>query len=47
MALLEILDSGKPKYAPLIAENLCKLTREELPPKVIEFFAKVKAGAEL
>ena len=44
MALLEILDSSKTKYAAAVAEELCKLAPKAFPPKVIEFFEKVKSG---
>ncbi|MEA5488801.1 MULTISPECIES: ATP-dependent nuclease [Pseudanabaena] len=43
-ALKEILDKGKVKYAPLIAEKLCKLEKEKLPPKILEFFQKLENG---
>lgn len=43
-AILEILDSSKTKYAPMIAQALCSLDNNKLPPKVIEFFEKVKKG---
>lgn len=40
-ALIKILDSGKTKFAPAIAAELCKLEVENLPPKIIEFFEKI------
>ena len=43
-AILEILDSSKTKYAPMIAQALCTLDSDKLPPKVIEFFEKIKKG---
>lgn len=44
-ALKDILKSSKPKYAPAIAEKLCELPLEDFPPKIIEFFEKIKVGA--
>ncbi|MGI2039194.1 ATP-dependent nuclease [Shewanella frigidimarina] len=41
-AILEILDSKKPMYAQAIAQALCELPKENLPPKIIEFFEKIK-----
>lgn len=46
-ALMDILDSSKPKYAPAIAEKLCELEIEKFPPKVIDLFEKIKVGAVL
>jgi putative ATP-dependent endonuclease of OLD family len=46
-ALIDILDSNKPKYAPAIADKLCKLEIEKFPPKVIDLFEKIKGGAVL
>lgn len=46
-ALKDIIDSGKTKYAPVIAEKLCEITLDKFPPKIIEFFEKIKAGAEI
>lgn len=46
-ALIDILDSSKPKYAPAIAEKLCELEIKDFPPKVIDLFEKIRAGAEL
>jgi putative ATP-dependent endonuclease of the OLD family len=43
-AVKEILDKGKAKYAPLIAEKLCELEKEQLPPKILEFFQKLENG---
>ncbi|WP_094607191.1 hypothetical protein SPSIL_058020 [Sporomusa silvacetica DSM 10669] len=46
-ALLDILDSAKPKYAPVIAEKLCELDANDFPKKIIELFEKIKAGVKL
>lgn len=46
-ALIDILDSSKPKYAPAIADKLCELEIEKFPPKVIDLFEKIKGGAVL
>jgi len=46
-ALIDILNSSKPKYAPAIAEKLCELEIEKFPPKVIDLFNKIKDGAVL
>lgn len=46
-SLIKILDSSKTKYAPVVAEKLCELEVEKLPPKIVEFFKKIKAGAEI
>jgi putative ATP-dependent endonuclease of OLD family len=46
-ALIDILYTSKPKYAPTIAEKLCELEIEKFPPKVIELFDKIKVGAVL
>lgn len=43
-ALIEILGECKTKYAPLIADKLCELEREALPPKILEFFQKLENG---
>jgi putative ATP-dependent endonuclease of OLD family len=44
-ALLGIVDHRrKTKYAPLIAEKLCELEKEALPPKILEFFQKLENG---
>lgn len=43
-AINDILDFGKTRYAPEIAKELCKLDNADLPPKIIEFFEKVKSG---
>ncbi|MCA6610565.1 MAG: AAA family ATPase [Pseudanabaena sp. M158S2SP1A06QC] len=42
--LMDILKPGKTKYAPLIAEKLCELEKEQLPPKILEFFQKLENG---
>lgn len=44
-SLIDILDSSKPKYAPMIAEKLFEF--EKLPEKIIEFFEKIKVGTTL
>lgn len=44
-ALNDILDKGKGKFSPVIAEEICKLDPENFPPKIIELFEKIKAGA--
>jgi putative ATP-dependent endonuclease of OLD family len=41
-AIHDILDRRKTKYAPFIAQKLCELEREDLPPKLTEFFEKIK-----
>ncbi|MDO9098897.1 MAG: hypothetical protein Q7U60_12360 [Candidatus Methanoperedens sp.] len=46
-ALLDILDSCKPRYAPVIANKLCELPKEMLPPKIIELFEKIGDGTTL
>jgi putative ATP-dependent endonuclease of OLD family len=46
LALLEILDDNKTRYAPVIAEKLCELELKYFPPKIIDLFDKIKAGAE-
>ncbi|HIF9382809.1 TPA: ATP-dependent nuclease [Photobacterium damselae] len=46
-AILEILDSDKTKYAKVIAEHLITLKPEDLPPKIITLFEKIKVGVEL
>ena len=46
-ALIDILNSSKPKYAPAIAEKLCELEIEKFPPKVIDLFEKIEVGAVL
>ena len=44
-ALNKIVDKRrKTRYAPLIAEKLCELEKEQLPPKIIEFFQKLENG---
>ena len=44
-ALIDILNSDKTKHALAVAERLCELEKEELPPKFIELFENIKAGA--
>ena len=46
-ALIDILDSSKPKYAPAIADKLCELDIGKFPPKVIDLFNKIKDGVVL
>jgi putative ATP-dependent endonuclease of OLD family len=41
-AIQDILDKGKTKYAPAIANQLCLLDEDKLPQKFIEFFGKLK-----
>lgn len=41
-AILDILDSGKTKFAPVIANKLCELEKTSFPAKIIEFFDKIK-----
>jgi putative ATP-dependent endonuclease of OLD family len=45
LALAKILDSSKPRYAPVIAAKLCELDADKLPPKIIEMFKKIQIGA--
>jgi putative ATP-dependent endonuclease of OLD family len=47
MAIMEILDSSKPKYAPVVATKLCELDKTAFPPKIIELFEKIKTGLAL
>lgn len=44
-ALMDILDSKKPKYAPVIALKLCELGPDKIPPKIIELFQNIRKGA--
>jgi putative ATP-dependent endonuclease of OLD family len=46
-ALLDILKSAKPKYAPVIAEQLCYLDPKDFPPKITELFNKIKTGIKI
>ncbi|WP_415900844.1 ATP-dependent nuclease [Neptuniibacter sp. QD48_11] len=46
-ALLDILDSSKAKFSPAVASELCKLGVDDLPPKLVEFYEKIKAGLEI
>jgi len=46
-AMLDILDTKKPKYAKVVAEELCKLEPEEMPGKIIELFEQIKSGVKL
>lgn len=41
-AILEILSSKKPTYAKAVAEELCMLKIEDLPPKIIKIFEQIK-----
>lgn len=41
-AIHDILDTGKTKYAPSIANQLCLLNEDQLPLKFAEFFGKVR-----
>lgn len=43
-ALIDILDSCKTKYAPIIAAKLCEMEKEQFPSKIIEFFKSLKNG---
>lgn len=43
-AILEILDSSKPLYAKAITDNLIKLPKESLPPKIIALFKQIESG---
>lgn len=45
IAILEILDSSKPKYAPALAEKISTLDVSKFPAKVVELFEKIKKGA--
>jgi putative ATP-dependent endonuclease of OLD family len=44
-ALLDILDSKKTKYAPVIAQKLCDLPLVNFPPKIVELFSNIKNEA--
>jgi putative ATP-dependent endonuclease of OLD family len=46
-ALIDKLDSGKTRFAPVIAEKLCEIELDKLPLKVVDLFEKIKAGAEI
>ncbi|WP_338637712.1 AAA family ATPase [Spirobacillus cienkowskii] len=43
-ALIDILNDNKTKYAPEIAKRIVELEIEKFPPKIIEFFDKIKNG---
>lgn len=43
-AMLEILDTQKPMYAKALTDNLVKLDKDKMPPKIIDFFKKIIAG---
>ena len=42
LALQDILDGDKTKYASAIANVLCKLSEKKMPKKITEFFGKIK-----
>ena len=42
--MLEILDTQKPMYAKALTDNLVKLDKDKMPPKIIDFFKKIIAG---
>lgn len=46
-ALRDILASSKPKYAPAIALELCKIDPKSFPFKILDFLEKIRAGANL
>jgi putative ATP-dependent endonuclease of OLD family len=46
-AILEILDSDKTKYAKVVADHLCHLESDALPPKIIALFEQIKAGIKI
>lgn len=46
-ALHDILDSKKTAFAPVIADKLCELEKNNFPAKLIELFEKIKNGALL
>ncbi|WP_201288038.1 ATP-dependent nuclease [Psychromonas sp. L1A2] len=46
-AILEILDSDKTKYAKVVADHLCSLQPDALPPKIIALFEQIKAGIKI
>jgi putative ATP-dependent endonuclease of OLD family len=43
-ALLDIIQSQKPTFAKSVSSQLAKLEKQWLPPKVIEFFEKIKVA---
>ncbi|MDH1521045.1 ATP-dependent nuclease [Achromobacter mucicolens] len=43
-AILDILDSSKPKYAKAITDNLVKLPKKSFPEKVASFFQQIESG---
>ena len=47
LALKDILKSAKTTYAPKVAEKLCELDIKKFPPKISEFFEKIKSGLSL
>jgi putative ATP-dependent endonuclease of OLD family len=46
-AVLDILREGKTRYATATAEQLCTHSPEELPPKIKDFFEKVRMELSL
>ncbi len=46
-ALMDILDSGKTKFAPAVASKLCELDVDKFPPKIKELFEKMKEGISI
>ena len=40
----EILDSKNPMYARSITDKLIQLPKDQFPPKMVDFFEKIKAG---
>lgn len=46
-AMLEILDENKPMYAQAVTDEFCEKDKDGLPPKVIEFFKKIKKELSL
>lgn len=46
-ALIDKLDSSKPKYAKIIGLKLCELEANKIPSKVIDLFEQIRRGALL
>jgi putative ATP-dependent endonuclease of OLD family len=46
-ALIDKLDSGKTRFAPVTAEKLCEIELDKLPLKVVDLFEKIRAGTEI
>ncbi|OAT54505.1 ATP-dependent nuclease [Providencia heimbachae] len=42
-AILEILDSAKPKYAKAIAANFIEINKENYPSKITDLFAQIRS----